>query len=145
MAITGWDAEQKETFLRMQFQFQTTHYRRYYADASFDIILLDGCPIGRLYVHESAREIRLMDVALMPEYRGAGIGGCVLGNLLKRAEQLQIPVTLHVEKFNRALRLYQRLDFRVIEDEGVNLFMERRPLQGARSSVNSGSARSVSS
>jgi ribosomal protein S18 acetylase RimI-like enzyme len=124
MELTGWDAAQKEAFLRMQFQFQTTHYRRYFADAAFQIILLDEAPIGRLYVHYGTSEIRLMDVALIPERRGAGIGSWILHTLLTQAERSQNRVTLHVEKHNRALRLYQRFKFRVVEDQGVNLYMQ---------------------
>jgi ribosomal protein S18 acetylase RimI-like enzyme len=127
MALTGWDAAQQEAFLRSQFQFQTTHYRQHYGDASFQIILRDNAPIGRIYVHHGAREIRLMDIALLPEFRRSGIGGAILENLLGEAARQEKTVTLHVERFNPALRLYQRLGFRVIEDLGINLFMEWRP------------------
>lgn len=127
MALTGWDAAQQAAFLSMQFQFQTTHYRQYYGDASFQIILRDNKPIGRIYVHYGAREIRLMDIALLPEFRRSGIGGGILENLLEEAAQLQKPVTLHVEPFNPALRLYQRLEFKTVEDLGTNLFMQWRP------------------
>jgi ribosomal protein S18 acetylase RimI-like enzyme len=127
MALTGWDAAQQEAFLRQQFQFQTTHYRKHYGDASFRIILRDDAPIGRLYVHFGAQEIRLMDIALLPEHRGAGLGGSILENLLREAAQLGKTVTLHVERFNPALRLYQRLGFRVIEDQQINFYMEWRP------------------
>jgi ribosomal protein S18 acetylase RimI-like enzyme len=127
MALTGWDAAQQEAFLRQQFQFQTTHYRKHYGDASFRIILRDDAPIGRLYVHFGAQEIRLMDIALLPEHRGAGLGSSILENLLREAAQLGKPVTLHVERFNPALRLYHRLGFRVIEDQQINLYMEWRP------------------
>ena len=127
MALTGWDAAQKEAFLRQQFQFQTTHYRKHYGDALFQIILRDNAPIGRVYVHYGAQEIRLMDIALLPEHRGAGLGGSILENLLREAAQLAKPVTLHVERFNPALRLYERLGFHVIEDLGINLYMEWRP------------------
>jgi ribosomal protein S18 acetylase RimI-like enzyme len=127
MALTGWDAAQQEAFLCQQFQFQTTHYRKHYGDASFRIILRDDAPIGRLYVHFGAQEIRLMDIALLPEHRGAGLGSSILENLLREAAQLGKPVTLHVERFNPALRLYQRLGFRVIEDQQINLYMEWRP------------------
>lgn len=127
MALTGWDAAQQEAFLRQQFQFQTTHYRKHYGDASFQIILRDDAPIGRLYVHYGAQEIRLMDIALMPEHRGAGLGGSILENLLREAARLGKTVTLHVERFNPALRLYQRLGFRVIEDQQINFYMEWRP------------------
>ena len=127
MALTGWDAAQQEAFLRMQFQFQTTHYRKHYGDASFRIILRDDAPIGRLYVHYGAQEIRLMDIALLQEHRGTGLGGSILENLLREAAQLGKTVTLHVERFNPALRLYQRLGFRVIEDQQINFYMEWRP------------------
>jgi len=126
MALTGWDAVQQEAFLRQQFQFQTTHYRKHYGDASFRIILRDDAPIGRLYVHYGAQEIRLMDIALLPEHRGTGLGGSILENLLREAAQLGKTVTLHVERFNPALRLYQRLGFRVIEDQQINFYMEWR-------------------
>jgi ribosomal protein S18 acetylase RimI-like enzyme len=127
MALTGWDAGQQEAFLRQQFQFQTTHYRKHYGDASFQIILRDNAPIGRLYLHYGAQEIRLMDIALLPEHRGAGLGGSILENLLREAARLGKTVTLHVERFNPALRLYQRLGFRVIEDQQINFYMEWRP------------------
>jgi ribosomal protein S18 acetylase RimI-like enzyme len=127
MALTGWDAAQQEAFLRQQFQFQTVHYRKHYGDASFRIILRDDAPIGRLYLHYGPSQIRLMDIALLPEYRRSGIGGSILENLLREAAQLGKTVTLHVERFNPALRLYQRLGFRVIEDQQINFYMEWRP------------------
>ncbi len=127
MALTGWDTAQQEAFLGMQFQFQTTHYRKHYSDASFQIILFDNSPIGRVYVHYGAKEIRLMDIALLREYRGSGIGRSILESLLEEAARLAKPVTLHVERFNRALHLYERLGFRVVEDLEINLFMEWRP------------------
>ena len=127
MALTGWDLAQQQAFLRMQFQFQTTHYRQHYSDAFFQIILRDNAPIGRIYLHYGPSQIRLMDIALLPEYRGVGIGRSILQDLLQRAAELGQPVTLHVERFNPALRLYERLGFQVIEDLGINLYMEWRP------------------
>ena len=67
-----------------------------------------------------------MDIALLPEYRGAGIGTWIMRNLLDEAPGAQKPVTLHVEPYNRAVRLYQRLGFHVVERRGINLFMEWR-------------------
>jgi ribosomal protein S18 acetylase RimI-like enzyme len=127
MALTGWGVTQQEAFLRMQFQFQTTHYRKHYGDALFQVILRDNAPIGRIYLHYGPSQIRLMDIALMPEHRCSGIGGSILENLLREAAQLGKPVTLHVERFNPALRLYERLGFRVVEDLGINLYMEWLP------------------
>jgi len=126
MALTGWPVEQQQAFLRQQFQFQTLHYHRYYNGATFEIILQDERPIGRIYIHRGADDIRLMDIALLPEYRGAGIGTWVMGNLLDESARSQKPVTLHVEPYNPAVRLYQRLGFHIVEQRGVNLFMEWR-------------------
>jgi ribosomal protein S18 acetylase RimI-like enzyme len=111
----------------MQFQFQTMHYRKHYADASFQIILRDNAPIGRIYLHHGAREVRLMDIALLAEFRGSGIGRSIIEDVLRDAALQGKSVTLHVERFNRALHLYERLGFRVAEDQGVNFFMEWRP------------------
>jgi ribosomal protein S18 acetylase RimI-like enzyme len=128
MALTGWNESQQDAFLRMQFQFQTTHYRKHYAEASFQIVLRDNVPIGRVYLFRGVSEIRLMDIALLPEFRGSGIGRSILEELLQEAGRLGKSVTLHVERFNRALHLYERLGFRVVEDQGVNFFMEWRPM-----------------
>ena len=89
----------------MQFQFQTTHYRKHYGDALFQIILLQDVPIGRLYVHYGPREIRLMDIALLAEHRGRGWGRSIIEDLMREAAHQEKTVTLHVERFNPALRL----------------------------------------
>jgi len=130
MALTGWDAMRQEAFLRMQFQFQTTHYRKHYGDALFQIILLQDVPIGRLYVHYGPCEIRLMDIALLAEHRGRGLGRSIIEDLMREAARQEKIVTLHVERFNPALRLYQRLGFRVVEDQEINFFMQWRPAGG---------------
>jgi ribosomal protein S18 acetylase RimI-like enzyme len=127
MALTDWIEEQKDAFLRMQFDLQRAHYRRHYTGASFLVILVDGEKAGRLYVHRGSRDMRLMDVALLHKYRGSGIGTCIVSNLLAEAAQLAMPMTLYVEPYNPALRLYQRLGFRTIEQSDTNLFMEWRP------------------
>ena len=126
MAVTGWSDQQKEAFLQQQFQFQTQHYREHYRGASFDLILEADRPIGRIYVHRGEADIRLMDISLLPEYRHSGIGTWIIRNLLDEAARSQKPVTLHVEPYNPALRLYQRLGFRVVEERGMNMFMEWR-------------------
>ena len=120
MALTGWALETQEAFLRQQFQFQTIHYHRYYPSASFQIILLDDRPVGRQYVDYGAVDILLIDIALLPEYRGVGIGGLIMHDLLEEAARTQKRVLLHVEPHNPAVHLYQRLGFRVIDEPGNN-------------------------
>ena len=122
LAGVPWTDAQKAEFLRSQFALQRSHYRTYYPDADFCIIETDGRSIGRLYVHRSAQEIRLMDIALLPAWRGRGIGGAYLQALLRKAQAANLPVTLHVEPGNPARRLYLRAGFRRAAELG---FYER--------------------
>jgi ribosomal protein S18 acetylase RimI-like enzyme len=124
---TDWTAEQKTAFVTMQFGAQHTQYKEAFHDGRFDVVLVDGVPAGRLYVHPREAEIRLVDIALLPEFRGRGVGTLLLRDLFAEAEAARKPLTIHVEKFNKALRLYERLGFRPIADRGVYFLMEWRP------------------
>jgi GNAT superfamily N-acetyltransferase len=126
-ALVDWAESEKTAFLAMQFAAQDAYYREHYPGAAFQVILCDGAPVGRLYVHRRPAEIRIMDIALLPEYRGAGIGTFLLRDLLAEGARRGTPVTIHVERFNPALRLYARLGFRPLEDKGVYLLMEWSP------------------
>ena len=127
LAPLGWSPEQQLAFLTQQFHAQHQHYQRHYAAAEFLVILLDGRPGGRLYVDRQEEALLIVDIALLPEYRGLGIGSHLLRALLDEAGAAGKPVRIHVEKFNPALRLYERLGFSVIADHGVYWFMERPP------------------
>jgi ribosomal protein S18 acetylase RimI-like enzyme len=126
LAITDWSEEQKEIFCRLQFDAQSAYYAANYPEASFQIIERDGLPIGRLYVARWEKEIRIVDITLLPEARGSGIGTKLLRELQNEARGAGKSLTIHVERFNRALALYQRLGFREIEDKGVYLLMRWR-------------------
>jgi ribosomal protein S18 acetylase RimI-like enzyme len=95
-------------------------------DASFDLILLDGQPVGRLYVARWSDEIRIVDIALLPAYCNRGLGTTLVRALQGEAAASGKPLRIHVERFNPALRLYERLGFRLVEDRGVYLFLEWR-------------------
>jgi ribosomal protein S18 acetylase RimI-like enzyme len=127
MAALDWTGTQKDTFLQMQFHAQHTHYQEYFGDASFDLILLDGEPVGRLYLHRRKDEIRIIDIALLTKYRGQGIGSALMRDILDQATQVDLPVRIHVEQYNPALGLYHRLGFREIGEEGVYWLMEWKP------------------
>lgn len=130
LAVTDWTAEQKRAFCRMQFDAQTAHYRKHYLRAEYFIIECNDCPVGRLYIDRSAREIRIMDITVLPEHRGMGIGTRLLSDLQKEAKQCGKIVSIHVERMNPALRLYQRIGFQMAEDKGVYLLMEWKPTAG---------------
>ena len=87
LAPVPWSTEQKEDFLKWQFEAQHTHYQKYFPDATFDIILYKSKPIGRLYLDRRADEFRIVDIALLPEYRNKGIGSQLLQNIMADAER----------------------------------------------------------
>lgn len=125
--LIDWDDAQKEAFLRMQFTAQHTFYQQQFADAAFDIILLNKKPIGRLYLDRRADEIRIIDIALLPTYRNRGIGSQFLKRIMAEATDANVAVRIHVEQMNPALRLYERLGFQHIDENGVYYLMEWRP------------------
>ena len=127
LALVAWSAEQKEQFLRMQFNAQHKCYQENYSNASFEVILADDQPIGRLYVDRRDNEIRVVDIALLPQHRGAGIGGGIMQDLLIEAESNGVPVSIHVERNNPVMRLYERLGFRKISETAVYFLMQRPP------------------
>ena len=127
LAVVDWDEARKTAFLKMQFSAQHKHYQEHFPDAAFEIVLLDGNPIGRLYVDRREDEIRLVDIALLPEYRNAGIGTSLLKELMAEAAAAHRPVRIHVERFNRALRLYEQLGFTTIAEHGAYFLLEWAP------------------
>ncbi len=127
LAQLKWSDEQKSAFLSMQFEAQHRFYMDTFKAASFDIVLREGKPIGRLYVDRRPTEIRLIDIAISPAFRNQGIGGRLLRDLLAEGGQTGRKVTIHVERFNPALNLYRRLGFREVDDSGVYYLMEWSP------------------
>jgi GNAT superfamily N-acetyltransferase len=127
LAPLGWSAAQQEAFLRMQFAAQHRSYLAQFPAAEFLIILWHQRPIGRLYIERRTDEIRGIDIALLAAYRQAGIGTAILQDLLAEAARAGKPFRLHVTKLNPARRLYERLGFTTLVDDGVYLFMEWSP------------------
>jgi ribosomal protein S18 acetylase RimI-like enzyme len=127
LAMVPWSDEQKAAFLAHQFEAQDTHYRAHYDGAAFDVIEVDGERAGRLYVHRGAREIRIVDIALAPAFRGRGLGTGLLRALIAEADGGGRTLSIHVEMNNRARRLYERLGFRAVGEHGPYVRMERPP------------------
>jgi len=121
------DEDRKTEFLKMQFGAQHQYYQDYYPDTDFLIILLDELPVGRLYLARWPGEIRIVDLALLPAHRKAGIGTRILQDILAEATLAGKPVRIHVEKLSPALRLYERLGLTRIADKGIYWFLEWAP------------------
>ena len=124
LAQVPWDDAFRDAFLRQQFQAQHLYYQKLFATADFLVIEKSGVPIGRLYVARRDDEIHIIDIALLTQHRNGGIGSDLIKNILAEADDTSRPVRLHVEKFNPALALYQRLGFRIREDRDVYLLLE---------------------
>jgi hypothetical protein len=73
--LADWSEARKEEFLRFQFEAQHRHYQEHYPDARYDVIVLEGDDVGRLYVARMRNEIRLMDIALLPGTASGESGG----------------------------------------------------------------------
>jgi len=127
VARTGWPLETQHQFLAHQFDAQHRHYRQHYPAAEWLVIEREGAAAGRLYLEEWADQIRLIDIALLPNQRGTGAGSAILADLMDMAAAAGKPLTIHVEKNNPAMRLYKRLGFVPIDEHGVYDLMEWRP------------------
>ncbi len=124
LAQTGWPEAAKCGFLNQQFLAQHQHYMRHYAGAHWLIVECDATAVGRLYFVHWPQEIRIIDIALMPEARGKGFGTALLEDVIEEAISAGKAISIHVERMNPALSLYRRLGFQEIEDKGVYLLME---------------------
>lgn len=110
-AALGWPETALAAFLSEQHRLQRLHYRAHYQPARFSIVERAGAPIGRLYLHLGAEEIRLIDISLIESARGAGLGGALIRSVLDEAATTGRRVSLHVDAGNPARRLYARLGF----------------------------------
>lgn len=126
--VTEWSDGEKLAFLEQQFGAQRTHYLRAYGGGGhFLVVERGGQPVGRLYLFRSSRDIRVVDIGLLPEFRNQGFGAALLGALFAEAQASGRTVSVHVEVFNPAQRLYERLGFREAGEEGPYRLMVWHP------------------
>jgi ribosomal protein S18 acetylase RimI-like enzyme len=123
----GWPAAQQEAFLRMQFNAQQQWYAATYSTAENQIIEQNSEPIGRMIVQREAEIWRLIDISLLPEHRGRGIGGELLSVLIEQCRDSGAVLQLQVVNTNPALRLYTRLGFIKTGEDQIYTQMELRP------------------
>lgn len=124
LAIVPWSDDQKASFLDMQFHAQHIFYHEHFADAAYDVLLQNDVAIGRLYVDRRPDEIRILDIALLPQYQNRGIGTSLVREVMDEAAEAGLKVSLHVETFNRAHTLYDRLGFVSVRTDGIYVLME---------------------
>jgi ribosomal protein S18 acetylase RimI-like enzyme len=125
LAAMTWDENQKEAFIAMQFNAQKQQYAMSYPQAEHSIILLNDISIGRQMIDRGESEFILVDIALLPDHRNAGIGTHLIEGLLAEAASAGKPVTLNVWHSNPAKKLYQRMGFSALNDDG-SVYCEMR-------------------
>lgn len=123
-ALAALSDAQKDMFLKMQFYAQQQPFRVYQDVSEHRIILIDEVRAGRILVFRLNDEIRLADIAFLPQYRNRGIGARLIRDLQTEAESVGKPLSLHVAHNNPAHRLYLRLGFMDVEDVGSHIRME---------------------
>jgi len=128
LAAFGWNPPQQEAFLRMQFNAQQQWYVTAYSKAEEQIVMLGETAIGRMIVNrESGGAATLVDISLLPEHRGHGIGGALLRDLIAQCSQEGLALKLQVLRNNPAARLYERLGFRKTGADDMYQQMEKLP------------------
>ena|SRR5687767_6288419 len=125
--LTSWSEHQKSAFISMQSAAQLTEYKTKFPGARFQVIIYNKKDAGRFFTCETENEIRLLDITLLPEFTGKGIGTNLLHRLIQRSNKVQKKIALHVIASNPALKLYQRLGFVQIKRDGFYYHMEREP------------------
>ncbi len=126
MDVLPWPVEQKEAFLQSQFEAREVHYSRTFPRADNLVVFLEDAPIGRLYIDRSESEIQIVDFALVPEYRGKGIGANLIRDLQREAGEASKRLTGNVDRWNRAVSFWRRLGFQLDETAPIYLPMEWR-------------------
>lgn len=121
----GWPPEMRSAFLTMQFK-ASRGYRSTFPEAEFQIVMLDGVNAGRLIIHRTREELRVVDIALLPQHRNAGIGTALLRRIFGEAAATKKPLRLQVLKGSRAGGLYQRLGFEKTGETELHFDMEWR-------------------
>jgi GNAT superfamily N-acetyltransferase len=112
LEAAGMTAAQREVIAKMQFAARELSYTTYYPTASNQLITLEcGTPIGRILVERTGNNMRLIDIALLPEQRGRGFGTRLLQGLQQECERPGGILSLQVLKESAAERLYRRLGF----------------------------------
>jgi ribosomal protein S18 acetylase RimI-like enzyme len=118
---------QREHLIRMQFRGQMSAYTQMYPNSCYHVVLLDGAPVGRLWVAPGENGFHLVDIAIHPKLQSKGIGTVLIQRLQQEAAKARLPIRCCVFKFNPgSLRFHQRLGFAIVREDEMHYYMEWR-------------------
>jgi ribosomal protein S18 acetylase RimI-like enzyme len=128
LAAVPWTPEQKAAFVEQQFSAQDLHYHKEFPGAQFSVIQHQGCDAGRVYITRE-HGIHMLDLTVLAEYRGRGIGGAVVRRLQQEARQQGSALTVYVEVFNPALPWFEKRGFRAQQqnEPAIHVLMKWMP------------------
>ena len=130
LAQAEWQEGQKEAFLKWQFDLQRGEYDARFPDGEYYVILIDKQPAGRIWIGQDTNQIRLLDIAVLPDFQNRGAGTYLLRQLIAEAARAKKVLRHMVFVLNDdAHRFYERLGFVIIEDLGAYKHMEWKPEQ----------------
>lgn len=127
LASAGWPDAVLRDFLHFQFTLRSTQYHAAFPSAEDHIVLVDGAAAGRMLVDRAFRAWRVVDIALLPQHQGRGIGTALLQMLQREAAEAGCALDLQVDATNPAQRLYRRLGFEARSGDGVYRPMRWHP------------------
>ncbi len=127
LSVVPWSDDQKRAFLQSQFEAQNRYYRERYPNASFEIIKINDRAVGRFYHAELADEIRIIDLAFLPEDFDEKIFIELVREILQKGEQAGKPVRTFLENFDPTTEIFRNLGFEKIEEHGIYFLWQFKP------------------
>ena len=125
LSALGWPGAEAREFLLIQSRAQQGHYELHHPSAEHRLVLVDGEPAGRLVIQRAEAELQVIDLSLLPRFRGSGVGTRVVMGLLEEADQRRLTVSCHVELSGQGHRFWARLGFLPRSAHGAHVLLER--------------------
>jgi len=115
--IWGWDEE-----------YQIRDFESDFILENFKIITVEGVDIGFVQTTEEPLNINIIEIHIIPEYQGYGIGSSIINHILEEASKKRKTVRIGCFIDNsRAKKLYQKLGFKVVNITNTHYEMEYGP------------------
>jgi len=134
LSLVPWDDAMKRSFIEHQYKAQDDHYRSYYENATHDVIVADDVRVGRLYVEKTEKQIAILDIGILPEFRIQGIASAIVHRLQDEATADGRLIRIYIESFNSADKLFTELGFEMVENDGGLRRFEWRPAEAKENS-----------